>query len=60
MPIPERITIIKQEDAMDEDFDYMKEMDPRKKDHYVVYPLVKIWHVLLFFAICLPLVWYFK
>lgn len=60
MPIPEKITITIEEDAMDEDFDYMKEMDPRKKDHYVVYPLVKLWHILLFFAIALPLVWYFK
>tara|TARA_B100002019_G_C20793949_1_gene367960 strand:- start:197 stop:358 length:162 start_codon:yes stop_codon:yes gene_type:complete len=53
MPIPEKITITKE-------FDYMKEMDPRKEDHYVVYPLVKLWHLLLFFAIALPLVWYFK
>ena len=45
MPIPERITIIKQEDAMDEDFDYMKEMDPRKSDFYVVYPKIKLWHI---------------
>jgi hypothetical protein len=60
MPIPERITITIEENKMDEDFDYMKEMDPRKKDYHVVYPLVKLWHILLFFAICLPLVWYFK
>ena len=31
---------------MNQDFDYMREMDPRAKDHYVVYPRVKLWHVL--------------
>ena len=31
---------------MNQDFDYMREMDPRAKDYYVVYPRVKLWHVL--------------
>ena len=31
---------------MNQDFDYMREMDPRSKDYYVVYPRVKLWHVL--------------
>ena len=31
---------------MTQDFDYMREMDPRAKDYYVVYPRVKLWHVL--------------
>ena len=31
---------------MNQDFDYMKEMDPRHEDHAVVYPSVKLWHVL--------------
>ena len=32
---------------MNQDFDYMREMDPRSKDYYVVYPRVKLWHVLV-------------
>ena len=31
---------------MTQDFDYMREMDPRAKDYYVVYPRVKLGHVL--------------
>lgn len=57
MPIPERITITIEENKMDEDFDYMKEMDPKQSD--IVYPKIKIWHLLLFFAIVLPTTWYF-
>jgi hypothetical protein len=57
MPIPERITITIEENKMDEDFDYMKEMDPKKPD--IVYPKIKIWHLMLFFAIALPTAWYF-
>ena len=34
---------------MNQDFDYREEvaraMDPRRKDHSVVYPSVKLWHV---------------
>jgi len=33
---------------------YHKEEDP------VVYPVIKLWHLLLFFAIVLPVVYYFK
>ena len=32
---------------MNQDFDYLKEMDPRREDHYVVYPTLKLWHVLV-------------
>jgi len=28
------------------EYEYLKEMDPRREDHYVVYPHVKLWHVL--------------
>ena len=31
---------------MTQQFDYMREMDPRAKDHYVVYPAIKLWHIL--------------
>ena len=31
---------------MNQDFDYLQEMDPRAKDHYVVYPTLKLGHVL--------------
>jgi hypothetical protein len=41
-------------------FNYEKELDPRGPDAHVVYPLVKLRHLFLFFAIVLPLVWYFK
>jgi len=29
------------------EFDYEKELDPRQKDYYIVYPRVKLWHILL-------------
>ena len=32
---------------MNQDFDYLKEMDPRREDYYVVYPTLKLWHVLV-------------
>ena len=32
---------------MNQDFDYLQEMDPRAKDHYVVYPTLKLGHVLV-------------
>ena len=27
------------------EYEYLKEMDPRSWDHYVVYPVIKLWHV---------------
>ena len=27
------------------EYEYLKEMDPRAEDHYVVYPVIKLWHV---------------
>jgi hypothetical protein len=45
---------------MDQDFDYEKALDPRSDDWYVVYPTIKLWHLFLFFAIMLPIVYYFK
>lgn len=38
---------------MDQDFEY----PPKEK---IVYPTVKLWHLAVFFAIVLPLVYYFK
>ena len=32
---------------MNQDFDYMQGMDPRAKDYYVVYPRVKLGHLLV-------------
>ena len=40
---------------MDQDFDY-----PVEKKDPVVYPLIKLWHLALLFAIVLPLSYYFK
>ena len=39
---------------MDEDF-----YNEQPKDK-VVYPVIKLWHLAIFFAITLPLVYYFK
>ena len=36
------------------EYEYLKEMDPRAEDHYVVYPHVKLWHVLA--VLCIGLV----
>ena len=43
---------------MNQDFDYLKEMDPRHEDHYVVYPTVKLWHVLAVLCIGLDVTHY--
>ena len=43
---------------MNQDFDYLKEMDPRHEDHYVVYPTVKLWHVLAVLCIGLAVTHY--
>ena len=43
---------------MTEDFDYMREMDPRRKDHYVVYPKIKLWHVLAVVCVGLCVAYY--
>ena len=43
---------------MNQDFDYLKEMDPRSKDHYVVYPTLKLWHVLAVLLIGLAVTHY--
>ena len=43
---------------MTKDFDYMREMDPRRKDHYVVYPKIKLWHVLAVVCVGLSIAYY--
>ena len=43
---------------MNQDFDYMREMDPRAKDHYVQYPTVKLWHVLAVVCVGLCVTYY--
>ena len=36
------------------------EKKPMKQEDNVVYPLVKLWHLAVFFAVVLPIVYYFK
>ena len=31
-----------------------------ENDDHVVYPTVKLWHLVVFFAVVLPIVYYFK
>lgn len=40
---------------MDEDFHYQP-----NKPSKVVYPTLKLWHLAVFFAVVLPIVYYFK
>lgn len=39
---------------MDQDF------SNEQKEDKVIYPIIKLWHLFLFFAIVTPLIYYFK
>jgi len=53
MPIPERITIT--EEVME--FDYEKELDPKRKEALLPFK-VNTWYVVLFLLITVPIIGY--